>query len=148
MQFVTVFISDQVCLNFLASDFILILQFWLFFSGSSNHSLVNGGTGNYWLRHAGGHWLCHCPQSPVCGQVLSLPLAFECNSFTDSGNTCTQWSKFTDYLSCLSHRIPLWAGVLITITDTFVFLFLDKYGKEILKLNFLEGVCKAVFSVL
>uniref|UniRef100_A0A8C9XEI5 Solute carrier family 11 member 2 n=1 Tax=Sander lucioperca TaxID=283035 RepID=A0A8C9XEI5_SANLU len=25
-------------------------------------------------------------------------------------------------------RIPLWVGVLITITDTFVFLFLDKYG--------------------
>ncbi|XP_045885275.1 natural resistance-associated macrophage protein 2-like isoform X1 [Micropterus dolomieu] len=25
-------------------------------------------------------------------------------------------------------RIPLWAGVIITITDTFVFLFLDKYG--------------------
>ncbi|XP_072029435.1 natural resistance-associated macrophage protein 2-like [Amphiura filiformis] len=25
-------------------------------------------------------------------------------------------------------KIPLWAGVLITITDTFVFLFLDKYG--------------------
>ncbi|ROL42433.1 Natural resistance-associated macrophage protein 2 [Anabarilius grahami] len=25
-------------------------------------------------------------------------------------------------------RIPLWAGVLITIIDTFVFLFLDKYG--------------------
>ncbi|XP_023197140.1 natural resistance-associated macrophage protein 2-like isoform X1 [Xiphophorus maculatus] len=27
-----------------------------------------------------------------------------------------------------SHRIPLWAGVLITIIDTFFFLFLDKYG--------------------
>lgn len=27
-------------------------------------------------------------------------------------------------------RIPLWGGVLITIADTFVFLFLDKYGKE------------------
>ncbi|XP_063319791.1 natural resistance-associated macrophage protein 2-like [Pelmatolapia mariae] len=27
-----------------------------------------------------------------------------------------------------SGRIPLWGGVLITITDTFVFLFLDKYG--------------------
>lgn len=26
-------------------------------------------------------------------------------------------------------RIPLWAGVLITITDTFFFLFLDKYGR-------------------
>ena len=24
--------------------------------------------------------------------------------------------------------IPLWAGVIITVTDTFVFLFLDKYG--------------------
>lgn len=28
-------------------------------------------------------------------------------------------------------RIPLWAGVLITITDTFVFLFLDKYGMNL-----------------
>ena len=29
----------------------------------------------------------------------------------------------------LSHRvIPLWAGVLITILDTFTFLLLDKYG--------------------
>lgn len=27
-----------------------------------------------------------------------------------------------------SRRIPLWGGVLITIADTFVFLFLDKYG--------------------
>ena len=27
-------------------------------------------------------------------------------------------------------RYPLWGGVLITIADTFVFLFLDKYGKE------------------
>lgn len=26
-------------------------------------------------------------------------------------------------------RIPLWAGVLITIIDTFFFLFLDKYGR-------------------
>lgn len=27
-------------------------------------------------------------------------------------------------------RIPLWGGVLITIADTFVFLFLDKYGNS------------------
>lgn len=26
------------------------------------------------------------------------------------------------------HKIPIWAGVLITIFDTFTFLFLDKYG--------------------
>src|SRR4029434_4769012 len=33
-------------------------------------------------------------------------------------------------LNCLMcFRIPLWAGVLITIIDTFVFLFLDKYGR-------------------
>ena len=25
-------------------------------------------------------------------------------------------------------RIPLWGGVLITVADTFTFLFLDKYG--------------------
>jgi len=35
--------------------------------------------------------------------------------------------------------IPLWAGVIITVTDTFVFLFLDKYG--LLKLE-------AFFAVL
>lgn len=28
----------------------------------------------------------------------------------------------------LSFRIPLYGGVLITITDTFTFLLLDKYG--------------------
>ena len=25
-------------------------------------------------------------------------------------------------------KIPLWGGVVITVTDTFIFLFLDKYG--------------------
>uniref|UniRef100_A0A3Q2CGQ7 Solute carrier family 11 member 2 n=1 Tax=Cyprinodon variegatus TaxID=28743 RepID=A0A3Q2CGQ7_CYPVA len=33
-------------------------------------------------------------------------------------------------------RIPLWGGVLITIADTFVFLFLDKYGLRKLELFF------------
>lgn len=32
-------------------------------------------------------------------------------------------------ISILSNQVvPLWAGVLITILDTFTFLFLDKYG--------------------
>ena len=35
-----------------------------------------------------------------------------------------------------SSRIPLWAGVLITITDTFVFLFLDKYGMHPYAMNY------------
>ncbi|KAK7797666.1 hypothetical protein U0070_001866 [Myodes glareolus] len=52
-------------------------------------------------------------------------------------------------------RIPLWGGVLITIADTFVFLFLDKYGKEggtggrIKAAGFRHVVTgKSVFSVL
>ena len=44
----------------------------LFLSGSSYSSVANGGTGHYWLRHAGGHWLCHRFQPPLSGQVDSL----------------------------------------------------------------------------
>lgn len=35
-------------------------------------------------------------------------------------------------------NIPLWGGVLITIADTFTFLFLDKYGLR--KLEFFFGL--------
>ncbi|KAM6928377.1 natural resistance-associated macrophage protein 2 isoform 2-T2 [Xenentodon cancila] len=41
--------------------------------------------------------------------------------------------------------IPLWAGVLITITDTFVFLFLDKYGLR--KLEAFFGFLITVMAV-
>ncbi|KAG8509094.1 Natural resistance-associated macrophage protein 2 [Galemys pyrenaicus] len=40
-------------------------------------------------------------------------------------------------------RIPLWGGVLITIADTFVFLFLDKYGKES-GMSAIGGMCHHV----
>lgn len=33
-------------------------------------------------------------------------------------------------------RLPLWGWVLITIIDTFTFLFLDKYGLRKLELFF------------
>ncbi|KAM4613397.1 natural resistance-associated macrophage protein 2-like [Polymixia lowei] len=42
-------------------------------------------------------------------------------------------------------RIPLWAGVLITITDTFVFLFLDKYGLR--KLEAFFGLLITVMAI-
>ncbi|XP_060914147.1 natural resistance-associated macrophage protein 2-like isoform X1 [Labrus mixtus] len=42
-------------------------------------------------------------------------------------------------------RIPLWGGVLITIIDTFVFLFLDKYGLR--KLEAFFGVLITVMAV-
>lgn len=40
------------------------------------------------------------------------------------------WSSWKSYLF-LFNRIPLYGGVLITITDTFIFLFLDKYGESL-----------------
>ncbi|XP_067615914.1 protein Malvolio isoform X5 [Eurosta solidaginis] len=41
--------------------------------------------------------------------------------------------------------IPLWGGVLITIIDTFTFLFLDKYGLR--KLEFLFGFLITVMAI-
>ncbi|XP_017847825.1 protein Malvolio isoform X2 [Drosophila busckii] len=41
--------------------------------------------------------------------------------------------------------VPLWGGVLITIVDTFTFLFLDKYGLR--KLEFLFGLLITVMAV-
>lgn len=42
-------------------------------------------------------------------------------------------------------RVPLWGGVLITIVDTFTFLFLDKYGLR--KLEFLFGTLITIMAV-
>ncbi|KAM6977399.1 natural resistance-associated macrophage protein 2 [Aplochiton taeniatus] len=44
-----------------------------------------------------------------------------------------------------SGRIPLWGGVLITIIDTFVFLFLDKYGLR--KLEAFFGVLISIMAI-
>ena len=45
------------------------------------------------------------------------------------GNFSAQLAMhFVDFI----FSIPLWAGVLVTIMDTLVFLFLDKYGRKIL----------------
>ncbi|KAM6308094.1 natural resistance-associated macrophage protein 2 isoform 2-T3 [Podargus strigoides] len=42
-------------------------------------------------------------------------------------------------------KIPLWGGVLITIADTFVFLFLDKYGLR--KLEALFGLLITIMAL-
>uniref|UniRef100_A0A3Q3WNL8 Uncharacterized protein n=1 Tax=Mola mola TaxID=94237 RepID=A0A3Q3WNL8_MOLML len=44
-----------------------------------------------------------------------------------------------------SGKIPLWGGVLITISDTFLFLFLDKYGLR--KLEAFFGLLITVMAV-
>lgn len=41
--------------------------------------------------------------------------------------------------------VPIWAGVLITILDTFTFLFLDKYGLR--RLEFFFSVLITVMAV-
>lgn len=45
-------------------------------------------------------------------------------------------------------KVPIWAGVLITIVDTFTFLFLDKYGLRKLEafFVFLIGVMVVTFG--
>lgn len=48
-------------------------------------------------------------------------------------------------VSTLVSRIPLWAGCLITIADTFTFLFLDKYGLRKLELFF--GVLISIMGI-
>lgn len=48
-------------------------------------------------------------------------------------------------LEDFSSRVPLWGGVLITIVDTFTFLFLDKYGLR--KLEFLFGLLISIMAV-
>lgn len=48
-------------------------------------------------------------------------------------------------LEIIFSRIPLWGGVLITIVDTFTFLFLDKYGLR--KLEFLFGLLISIMAV-
>ncbi|VEL09072.1 unnamed protein product [Protopolystoma xenopodis] len=47
-----------------------------------------------------------------------------------------------------SGRVPLWAGVIITIADTFTFLFLDKYGLRKLEafFAFLIGIMTVTFG--
>ncbi|KAM8982477.1 natural resistance-associated macrophage protein 2-like isoform 2-T2 [Sarcophilus harrisii] len=42
-------------------------------------------------------------------------------------------------------RVPLWTGVLITIADTFVFLFLDKYGLR--KLEAFFGLLITIMAI-
>lgn len=56
--------------------------------------------------------------------------------------------KCIHLLTIYFFRIPLWAGCLITIIDTFTFLFLDKYGLRKLELFFclLIGVMAVTFG--
>lgn len=56
--------------------------------------------------------------------------------------------RITDNFLCscfATCSVPLWAGTLITIADTFTFLFLDKYGLR--KLELLFGTLITVMAV-
>ncbi|XP_056590568.1 natural resistance-associated macrophage protein 2 [Triplophysa dalaica] len=78
------------------------------------------------------------------GVVTGMHLAEVCNQYYPTTPRIILWlmvelaiigSDMQEVIGCAIAlnllsvgRIPLWAGVLITIVDTFVFLFLDKYG--------------------
>nr|AMK07600.1 proton-coupled divalent metal ion transporter 2 [Acanthogobius hasta] len=68
--------------------------------------------------------VCHRQYSPVPRIILWLMV-----ELAIIGSDMQEVIGCAIALNLLSMgRIPLWGGVLITITDTFVFLFLDKYG--------------------
>ena len=46
---------------------------------------------------------------------------------------------------CMIGYIPLWGGVLITVVDTFTFLFLENYG--IRRLEFLFGGLVTIMAI-
>lgn len=71
-QYPTVSIPDY------ASRCLCLVELYLaclLLSGSPDHPLADGGTGNYRLRHAGGHWLCNSAQSTLCEQVATAAFA-------------------------------------------------------------------------
>lgn len=78
----------------------------------------NDRDSNYWLRHAGSYW-------NVCTIQLMLRIGIEFSFFR----------AIAIYLLS-AKAVPLWAGTIITVLDTFTFLFLDKYGLRKLELFF------------
>lgn len=69
------------------------------------------------------------PLPSACSQPDGKHLQGAARSHPNEGHSPPQRStNLVDIPALLSHSIPLWGGVLITITDTLFFLFLDKYG--------------------
>lgn len=67
---ISVFLVSKLYSALLFNDILTLFYFILYlFTGSPDHPLADGGTGNYRLRHAGGHWLCHSSQPSLRGQV-------------------------------------------------------------------------------
>ncbi|XP_032502103.1 natural resistance-associated macrophage protein 2 isoform X1 [Phocoena sinus] len=62
----------------------------------------------------------------VIGSAIAINL-LSAGRFNSSINTFPV-EPFWNHLLLSWQMVPLWGGVLITIADTFVFLFLDKYG--------------------
>uniref|UniRef100_A0A8C9VH95 Solute carrier family 11 member 2 n=1 Tax=Scleropages formosus TaxID=113540 RepID=A0A8C9VH95_SCLFO len=95
------------------------------------------------------------------GVVTGMHLAEVCNRYYPTVPRIILWlmvelaivgSDMQEVIGCAiafsllsAGRIPLWAGVLITIFDTFVFLFLDKYGLR--KLEAFFGFLITVMAV-
>lgn len=67
----------------------------------------------------------HCPAVHAWDLAPWRPGPTACTLRPEVPDTGPGWA---DPVHC-GFRIPLWGGVLITIVDTFFFLFLDNYGE-------------------
>lgn len=84
------------------------------------------------LLSVGRYYLYRLALKSDCSHILFIQYIY--TIYLQYVITWNYWQQI--YLSlCFSSRIPLWVGVLITITDTFVFLFLDKYGMHMPSLS-------------
>lgn len=84
-----------------------------------------------------GWWWSWRSSAQTCRRSLAVlsrstcsPLAGAVKTLRQRCSNCCDFKMLIIAAFCafFPRRIPLWGGVLITIIDTFVFLFLDKYG--------------------
>lgn len=73
----------------------------------------------------------------TCRKSLERPWLFICYLINSKLNPVFSSHKFQIFLiEIVFVSIPLWAGTLITIIDTFTFLWMDKYGLRKLEMFF------------
>ncbi|KAK6028937.1 metal ion transporter, metal ion transporter family [Ostertagia ostertagi] len=79
------------------------------------------------------------PTVPRLALWIMIEIAIICSDMQEEWNPLSLffWSAKEGQLAMfVRYRVPLWAGVLVTIVDTFTFLFIDRYGVRKLEVVF------------
>ena len=88
------------------------------------------------------------PRVPRCILWLMVEIAIIGSDMQEVIGTAIAFYLLSWDDSAQAGRIPLYAGVLITITDTFIFLFLDKFVRKLeLFFGFLITVMAVTFGI-